>query len=309
MSLISTQQLSKVYQVGYKKEIIRALHNVTIEVDSGEVVALLGLNGAGKTTFVKLLLGLTFPTGGTGLVFGKPLGEGSIRNRIGYLPEQHHYPPFLTATKSLSLFAQLHGETGSRIQKRITEVIQLVGLSDYTHLRIQKYSKGMKQRLGLAHAVLLDPDLIILDEPTEGLDPIARKEIRELLIHLQSEGKTIFLNSHVLSEVERICNRAIILKKGDILRKGTLNEIIGNFRGYIIEVADTPPGSSLPSSVPLQTHPEGFLLESTDPTELNHVIDALRQADLHILGIRRLQSNLEEQFINLVGDPADGGLV
>jgi ABC-2 type transport system ATP-binding protein len=198
---------------------------ICLQVPRGQIFGFLGPNGAGKSTLVKILVGLLFPTSGKALVLNKPLGDISIRKGIGFLPENFRYHDWLTGLQLLEFHASLYRLRGAEKKKRVGEVLELVGLDGKEKQRIQTFSKGMRQRVGLACALLPDPELLFLDEPTSALDPIGRRNVRELLLNLRAAGKTIFLNSHLLSEVEMICDAVAFIRQGKIIRQGTMNEL------------------------------------------------------------------------------------
>lgn len=203
-NVIETTELTKVYRSSFGNKSVNALSEFNIEIKKGMIFGLLGPNGAGKTTLIKLLLGITFPTSGSAKLLGEDISDYKIKNKIGYLPENHRYPAYLTGGEVLRFFGSLSGMKGQSLNERIDELLKVVKLEEWKKTKVKNYSKGMMQRLGLAQAMLNDPELIFLDEPTDGVDPIGRKEIRDLLISLKTQGKTIFLNSHLLSEVELI---------------------------------------------------------------------------------------------------------
>jgi ABC-2 type transport system ATP-binding protein len=232
---IETYQLGKVYRTGFWLDRkVESLKECTLEVFQGETFGLLGLNGAGKTTLLKTLLGIVKPTSGKGLLLGKPLGDRSVKQKIGYLPENPYFYDFLTGWELLEYTAGLF-EIPRSIQKhRIPALLDLVGLTQSAAKKkqLRQYSKGMVQRVGMAQALINDPELIFLDEPMSGLDPLGRKQMREIIVSLGDAGKTVFFNSHVLSEVEQICNRVGILARGELICCGTLSELLTNNDKY-----------------------------------------------------------------------------
>lgn len=218
--IIETEALTKLYgkKVGCK--------NISISVQEGQIYAFLGPNGAGKSTFIKMLTGLIFPTSGKAQILGKPLGDVEIRKNLGYLPENFRYQDWMTGQDLLSFHASLYKLDKSIIKAKIEEVLELVNLKGSEKYKIGTYSKGMQQRIGIASSLLCDPQLIIMDEPTSALDPIGRKEVRNILMKLKDSGKTIFLNSHLLSEVEMLCDNVAIINKGSIIKEGPLDKIL-----------------------------------------------------------------------------------
>jgi ABC-2 type transport system ATP-binding protein len=204
-----------------------AVHGLDLVVQSGEVFGFLGPNGAGKTTTVKILLGLVAPTSGEARLFGQPAGNAEARRRVGYLPENFRFHDWLTGTQMLDFHARLAGLSARERATRIPRVLTTVGLGGRGAERIRGYSKGMTQRIGLAQAIIHEPDLVLLDEPTSALDPVGRREVRDLIRSLRARGMTVFLNSHLLSEVEMVCDRVAIVDGGRVVRSGTLEELLG----------------------------------------------------------------------------------
>ena len=234
-SAIETYQLRKVYRTGFFLDRkVESLKECTLQVYEGETFGLLGLNGAGKTTLLKTLLGIVKPTSGKGLLLGKPLGDRSVKQKIGYLPENPYFYDFLTGWELLEYTAGLFEIPRSVQKQRIPALLELVGLAQSAAKKkqLRQYSKGMVQRVGMAQALINDPELIFLDEPMSGLDPLGRKQMREIIISLGDLGKTVFFNSHVLSEVEEICNRVGILAQGELICCGTLSELLTNNDRY-----------------------------------------------------------------------------
>jgi ABC-2 type transport system ATP-binding protein len=223
--VIEIDHLEKTYRSLVKRRTVRALTDVTLEVGEGEVFGYLGSNGAGKTTTVKILLNLARPTHGHARILGHSPG-GSVRSRIGYLPEAPYFYDFLTPVELLTFYARVFGMSGSLRRRRIDETLELVGITDRRDSQLRSFSKGMTQRVGLAQALLNDPDVLFLDEPTSGLDPMGRREIRDIILALKARGKTVFLNSHLLSEVELVCDRVAILKRGQLMRVGKVDDLV-----------------------------------------------------------------------------------
>jgi ABC-2 type transport system ATP-binding protein len=230
---IETDRLRKVYNTGFwLNQKVESLKACTLKVYKGETFGLLGLNGAGKTTLLKTLLGIVKPSGGRGLLLGKPIGDRSIKKKIGYLPENPYFYDFLTGWELLEYTAGLFEIPRSVQRKRIPALLELVGLAQSAAKKkqLRQYSKGMVQRVGMAQALINDPELVFLDEPMSGLDPLGRKQMRDIIVSLGDAGKTVFFNSHVLSEVEQICNRVGILAEGELISCGTLEELLANPR-------------------------------------------------------------------------------
>ncbi|MDY6843274.1 MAG: ABC transporter ATP-binding protein [Thermodesulfobacteriota bacterium] len=226
MEVIRTENLTKRFPIGLGLKSIIALNNLNLTLYKGETFGFLGPNGAGKTTTIKLLLGLIFPTSGRGFIFGRPIGNNAAKEKIGFLPENPAFYEYLTSGEYMNLSAQLLGIPHRERNKKIEYLLGTVGISKFKDMQLRKFSKGMLQRLGIAQALINDPELIILDEPMSGLDPIGRKEVRNIILHLKDEGRTIFFSTHILADVELICDRVGILQKGQLVLEKRLDEIL-----------------------------------------------------------------------------------
>lgn len=305
MQAISSESLSKIYSdLVNKKLAVTALSDFSITVEQGQIFGLLGPNGAGKTTFIKILLGLVRSTSGRASILGTSLPNTKIRERIGYLPENHRYPGYLTGGQVMKLFGGLSGMKPADISTRSTELLKLVGMEQWSKMKVKKYSKGMMQRLGLAQALINNPDVLFLDEPTDGVDPVGRKEIREILKQLKSDGKTIFLNSHLLSEVELISDRVAILDKGKLLKIGTVDELTVTDSNYEIGIAapleEAFHHEAAATVMKFRVDKNIISAELKGTAELNSLIDMLRRHRVEITYINRKRSTLEDSFINLI---------
>ncbi|MBI3787873.1 MAG: ABC transporter ATP-binding protein [Ignavibacteriales bacterium] len=305
MPIVHTEQLSKTYRSGLiKRREVAALKDVSISVERGEIFGLLGPNGAGKTTFVKILLSIVFPTKGDAEILDQKLGALGIREKSGYLPENHRYPNFLTGLQTLHLFGQLHGLNGGVLKDKSKSLLELVGLKDWGGVKIKRYSKGMLQRLGLAQALMNDPEILFLDEPTDGVDPVGRKEIRNLLKDLKGKGTTIFLNSHMLSEVEAISDRVAILNKGEVLKVGTVADITSTKLEYEIQLDQGASEQLCEKIRPLvrELKSVGKMLTITvyDKNDIHKVQDLIRQEGVFVESMTPRKSSLEDYFIQLI---------
>jgi ABC-2 type transport system ATP-binding protein len=300
LTAIETTSLSKVYVSAFGKERVRALNELNLAIDKGTIFGLLGPNGAGKTTLVKLLLQIIFPTFGSAKMLGEDLNNYKLKKLIGYLPENHKYPSYLKGGEVLRFFGKLSGIDGKNLDKIIDELLELVKLSQWKKTKVKAYSKGMMQRLGLAQALINDPELIFLDEPTDGVDPIGRKEIRDILVELKSRQKTIFLNSHLLSEVELITDRVGILNKGKLLREGTVKELTEKKEEYKLVIENKSEDLELGSAT--KQSDGSYLLKVSDINELNRIIDNIRGKGILLKKIVPLKSTLEEMFIALINE-------
>ncbi|MBD2317057.1 ABC transporter ATP-binding protein [Phormidium tenue] len=227
--------LSKTYRTGFwLNQKISSLQDFSLTIRQGETFGVLGPNGAGKTTLLKILLGIVKPTSGTGEILGYPLGDRAAKQSIGYLPENAYYYDYLTGWELLDFIGSLFGVEPSLRRQRIADLLDLVGLSQSVARKkqLRQYSKGMVQRIGVAQALINDPEIVFLDEPMSGLDPVGRYQVREIILMLKNQGKTVFFNSHILSDVELICDRIGILNKGELVAMGTLNELLGTEQSY-----------------------------------------------------------------------------
>jgi ABC-2 type transport system ATP-binding protein len=304
MAIIETNKLSKEYTGRFSKQKVNALNDFSFTVNEGEIFGLLGPNGAGKTTLIKILLAITFPTRGTANVFGMDASNHKWKKRVGYLPENHKFPNYLTGEQVMSYYGRLSGlKNGIEFQKKCADMFELMNLKEWKNTKIKKYSKGMMQKLGLGQAMLNEPDLIFLDEPTDGVDPIGRKEIRDILLGLKQKGKTIFLNSHLLSEVEMICDRVAILNKGDLIKEGNVDDLTRAENIYIIETQE-PISLDLKQKLLAIDQNMGIgekeLQTEAGLTKVNDIIDSLRHSGLNIKSVNQKTSSLEELFINVI---------
>jgi ABC-2 type transport system ATP-binding protein len=236
---LATHELTKDYAIGFwRKRPYRALDRLTLEVERGEVFGFLGPNGAGKTTTLKLLIQLVFPTGGSAEILGRPLGDLSVKRRIGYLPENPYFYDYLTAEELLVYYASLFGLNGAARAARARQLLDEVGIGAERRLPLRKFSKGMLQRVGIAQALINEPELVIFDEPMSGLDPLGRRDVRALILRLRDRGCTVFFSSHVLSDAEALCNRVAILAKGRVVAAGRLTDMLAlRARGWELVVA------------------------------------------------------------------------
>ncbi|MFC2134779.1 ABC transporter ATP-binding protein [Bacteroidota bacterium] len=304
MRTVEVFNLTKIYDARFKQNRVTALRNLDLSVEQGTVFGLLGPNGAGKTTLVKILLGITFPTEGKAKVLGRPISDYKVRKYIGYLPENHKFPSYLTGEGVLQYFAKLSGFESKELDKKIDELLSLVKMEKWKKTKIKKYSKGMMQRLGLAQAMINNPEMIFLDEPTDGVDPIGRKEIRDILVDLKDRGKTIFLNSHLLSEVELITDRVAILHKGELIQEGTVEDLTTTKETYTItlvnELTDEFITKTLSDFTIEKSGGNIYKARVVNMKRLNELIDKIRGADLEINSIVPQKKSLEDMFISLI---------
>lgn len=307
---VSVTHLAKTYRSGLiRREKVRALDGVTLSVEPGAVFGLLGPNGAGKSTMVKILLDVVHASAGTASLFGRSSSDPTARERIGFLPEDHHFPGFLSAERVLHIYGRMANVDADTRARRIPELLDRVGLAGRSTSKVKSYSKGMMQRLGIAQALLGDPDLLFLDEPTDGVDPVGRRDIRDLLVWLQEKGTTVFLNSHLLSEVEKVCDRVAILQDGAVVRQGPIHELTAVDRVYDVVTTAIPDAVLQDLDGILQSTSEDATgdpalehhrVHADDRTALNAVLDRLRGADVEIESVQPLQQTLEDYFIDVV---------
>ncbi|MBX9623262.1 MAG: ABC transporter ATP-binding protein [Gemmataceae bacterium] len=303
MSVIETHQLRKDYGR------VQALKGVSIRVDKGEIFGLLGQNGAGKTTLIKILLGIVHKTDGDADLLGRPAGTVGVRQKVGYLPEDHRFPEYHTGASLMNFYGQLYGLPRDERRRKIPEMLEVVGIKSRMDYRIRTYSKGMKQRLGIAQAMFHDPAVIFMDEPTDGVDPVGRREIRDLMQRLKDRGKTIFLNSHLLGEVEQVCDRVAILQQGDLARQGTVAELTRQAGRFVIGLA---PGQEFPAAevarLGYAVEPAGPLVEVVlpDGQGIDPVLGVLHARGLNLRHLVEKKQSLEDVFVAMV-DSADPG--
>lgn len=302
--VISTTALRKTY--GRRA----AVEPLTMSVRRGEVFGFLGPNGAGKSTVVKMLTGLVRPSGGSALMLGHPIGHAEARRRVGYLPELFRFHDWLTGYEFLDLHGKLSGMTAGERRTRIPEVLELVGLAGREHERVRGYSKGMQQRIGLGQAVIHNPEVVFLDEPTSALDPLGRRDVRDIIRFLRGQGTTVFLNSHLLAEVESVCDRVAILNHGRLVALGALSELLGGelVVDLIVAGAQESISATLERIAPVQRFEalgdgRGALsIAVTDDTAVACAIDALVASGVAIYSVTPRKADLEDLFIRLVGE-------
>jgi len=311
-AILSAEGLSKTFRTPFSKREVRALDGLDLSVAAGEVFGLLGPNGAGKTTTVKILLGLTLPTSGRAELFGLPASSPESRRRVGYLPEGHRFPGYLSARQTLSIFGRMSGVPDAELKARIPELLARVRLSDWADVKVKKFSKGMTQRLGLASALVHRPDLLLLDEPTDGVDPVGRREIRDLLREEAARGAAILLNSHLLSEIEMTCDRVAVLRKGKAVANGRIADLTA--QGFAYRFVGTGVDEALlglfrETGAGAERVNGHVKLTARDAGHLNALVDAARSRGVLVTELTPLRSTLEDVFVDLVkaGDAVEAG--
>jgi len=300
MHAIEIQNLSKAYAVGFfKKKLRPALKSLSLAVELGETFGFLGPNGAGKTTTLKLLMGLIFPTSGSAKVLGEDCLDPDVKRRVGFLPEQPYFYDYLSAPELLDYYAQLSGVASAGRKQKIAALLERVGLGDVGTLHLRKFSKGMLQRVGIAQAIVHDPEVVFLDEPMSGLDPLGRHEVRELIQGLKYEGKTIFFSTHILSDAEALCDRVAVIHKGELRGVGVVNELrstVADKTEVIWHGAEALPALS---SLLLESHVAGDTVRARVSTEmLDLLLERLRQQHSRLVSVTPLQGTLEEYFLS-----------
>ncbi len=294
--VIRAHALRKVYRS------ITALDGLDLEVHPGELFGLLGPNGAGKTTTVKILLGLTRATSGESEIHGIPVSNPESRRRVGYLPEGHRFPGYLTARQTLSVFGRMSGVESSDLERRIPKLLARVNLEKWASVRVKKFSKGMVQRLGLAAALVHEPDVLLLDEPTDGVDPVGRREIRDLLQAEARNGTAVLVNSHLLSEIELTCSRVAILRAGKIAAAGTIDDLTrgeARYRMVASPIDDALVASFRETGAGIERQNGHLLLSVKDLEQVNALVDRLRARGGMLTELAPLKSSLEDVFVGL----------
>ncbi|MFA4985472.1 MAG: ABC transporter ATP-binding protein [Candidatus Brocadiia bacterium] len=278
--VIRISNLTKIYRSGFRARQVKALDSVSYDIRKGEVFGLLGPNGSGKTTTIKVLLGLLFPTAGTCTIFDKPPSDVEVKRRLGFLPEESYLYRFLNARETLDFYGALSGLTRSERTKRSEELISKVGLSDAATRPLREFSKGMARRMGLAACLIGDPELVILDEPTSGLDPIGTREIKDLILELKARGRTVLLSSHLLADVEDVCDRIAIMARGKLAALGPVSELLA--RTDRLEV----------------------VFNSMSPEEISDLTVYAQSHGHKILAVGKQRRKLEELFLEVVAEHA-----
>jgi ABC-2 type transport system ATP-binding protein len=304
MAAIEIQGLEKSYKTGFfGNKLKRGLKPLTLSVEEGEVFGCLGPNGAGKTTILKLLLGLVFPSGGTARILGCDLNDISVKRFIGFLPEQPYFYDHLTPLELLHYYARLSGVEPRERKRKVDAALARVSMSDSGNIQLRKFSKGMLQRVGIAQAIVHDPKLVLLDEPMSGLDPIGRREVRDLVQALNEEGKTIFFSTHILSDAETLCDRVAVLNKGELKGVGVVAELLGEVSGEVEVVWSglqaIPPLSALGA----RCHATGDVVRALLPgRSLEAALAELRKCQARLTSVTPVQATLEDYFLARVSE-------
>jgi ABC-2 type transport system ATP-binding protein len=307
MAAVETIDLEKTYAVGFWRKTPRvALRPLNLTVEEGEVFGFLGPNGAGKTTTLKLLMGLVFPTGGTARILGMDINDSAIKAQIGFLPEQPYFYDYLTAKELLEYYAQLSGVEAKERGRKVEAMLERVGLKDAGRVQLRKFSKGMLQRVGLAQAILHDPKVVFLDEPMSGLDPMGRREVRDLLEELKQQGKTVFFSTHILSDAEALCDRVAVIHQGELRGVGRVAELTSAVAAKVELIWN---GSAVPAglnTLGAECHISGETVRSVVPeAQQEAALEILRRERLRLVSLTPVRPSLEEYYMQKVNSVAE----
>ncbi|HEU4939500.1 MAG TPA: ABC transporter ATP-binding protein [Vicinamibacterales bacterium] len=311
-SAIRIEDLTKDYAIGFwRRRSYRALDRLTLDIDSGEVFGFLGPNGAGKTTTLKLLMQLIFPTSGRAEILGRPVGDMGTRRRIGYLPENPSFYDYLTAEELLGYFANLFGYSGPDRRKRVSALLDRVGIGAERRLQLRKFSKGMIQRVGIAQALLNDPEVVFLDEPMSGLDPLGRRDVRQLILDLRDQGRTVFFSSHILADAEALCRRVAVVAGGRLAASGALADILAfQVHGWELVMAGVSPdlASKVRPGIRRATEisPGRYSLELSLDQPPDRVLAELTASGATLVSLNPMRDTLEDFFMKHVAEVGTG---
>jgi ABC-2 type transport system ATP-binding protein len=306
MSAIEINGLEKSYKTGFfRNKLKQGLKPLTLSVEDGEVFGCLGPNGAGKTTTLRLLLGLVFPSGGSAKILGRDIGDIEVKRFIGFLPEQPYFYDHLTALELLDYYARLSGVDPRERRHKVDKALARVGMTDSANTQLRKFSKGMLQRVGIAQAIVHDPKLVLLDEPMSGLDPIGRREVRDLVQELNEEGKTVFFSTHILSDAETLCDRVAVLNKGELKGVGVVADLLHDVTGDVEVVCSGPQALLSLSALGARCHVTGDVVRAVLPERsLDAALDALRKNQARLTSVTPVRATLEDYFLARIGEAA-----
>ena len=302
--VVHVAHLVKDFRVGFGMRRKRVLFDVSFSALEGEIFGFVGPNGAGKTTTLKILMGLIRPTSGSASILGRNVAESEFRDQIGFLPENPYFYPFLTAREILDFSARLSGVETRRRAERVAELLAMVHLDHAADMRLKTFSKGMLQRVGVAQALIHDPKVVFLDEPMSGLDPIGRREIRELILALRAAGKTVFMNTHILSDVELICDRVAIIVKGAIRRQGRTLELVGDGTSsaqIVVSALSADAAEAIEAGFSVSLRGSGDRVEiCTDPKDVEEILGIVLRSGGRVVEVRLVSQSLEDVFMEAV---------
>lgn len=308
-NIIEISDLSKDYEVGFwKKKTVRAVDGLSLSVRGGQIFGFLGGNGAGKTTTIKMLMSLLYPTSGTAKILGQDISDFTMHRKIGYCPENPYFYDYLTPRELLAYFGELFEQDKTAIKARTEELLEKVGLEERDRSRqLRKFSKGMLQRVGLAQSLINDPEIVFLDEPMSGLDPIGRREVRELIASLRDQGKTVFMSTHILSDVEALCDEVAILRKGKLAASGTLDELLASQAEHqVFEVTlrgiDAEKLSDVFAGSDVVSRGHGVTVRVEDESKIDAILAEARKHGGKLVSIQPLKQSLEELFVSKTGE-------
>jgi ABC-2 type transport system ATP-binding protein len=309
---IRIEELTKDYAIGFwRRRPYRALDRLTLDIEPGEVFGFLGPNGAGKTTTLKLLMQLIYPTSGRAEILGRPVGDVAMRQRIGYLPENPSFYDYLTAEELLNYFGELFGYQPAERRTRVARLLDRVGIGGERRLQLRKFSKGMIQRVGIAQALLNDPEVVFLDEPMSGLDPLGRRDVRALILELRGQGRTVFFSSHILADAEALCGRVAVVARGRLAAVGRLSEILAfKVHGWELVMSDISPEvlARVRESARRTTEisPGRYSLELSLDQAPHRILSELSAAGATLISLNPLRETLEDYFMERVADMGNG---
>lgn len=300
--VVQIENIHKVFRVGFWGRRVTAVDELSLDVRRGEIYGFLGPNGAGKTTTIKMLMGLIYPSRGTARLFGRPIGDQAAKAKVGFLPESPYFYDYLTSREFLRFYGHLFGLLGVTLDKRIDELLELVGMTHARDLQLRKFSKGMLQRVGIAQALINDPELVILDEPMSGLDPIGRKEVRDLIVRLKESGKTVMFSSHILHDAELLCDRVAMIMKGKLVACGQVSELIDHGTTQEVEmVVDrlSPEGIDelRPLAIKTVLHGERVMAILASQRQVDEALEVLRANKAKLVSLIPHKASLEDLFI------------
>jgi ABC-2 type transport system ATP-binding protein len=303
--VVQTERLCKEFRVGFWGKKVTAVDCINLEVRRGEVFGFLGPNGAGKTTTLKILMGLIYPTSGQATLFGCAVGEPLAKAKVGFLPESPYFYDYLTSWEFLRFYGHLFGMRGVVLNKRVEELLELVGMTHARDLQLRKFSKGMLQRVGIAQALINDPALVVLDEPMSGLDPVGRKEVRDLILRLKETGKTVLFSSHILHDAELLCDRVAMILRGQLVASGRVSELIDQDTTHSVELVIeqlSPDGLEhlRPLTEKVVAQGDRVLVVLKHPREVNAALDIIRAGKASLISLTPHKSSLEDLFIRMV---------
>ncbi len=306
MSILRTEGLTKIFEVGLRLRRVTAVDDLSLSVEEGEIFGFVGPNGAGKTTTIKMLMGLIFPTRGRAAIFEAPIPSAEARRRIGYLPEHPAWYEFLTGLEAMELLATLSGLAGAERRRRSEELLGLVGLADAAGRQVRKFSKGMQQRLGIAQALLSDPAFVILDEPMSGLDPVGRREVRDLILELKRRGKTVFFSTHILPDVETLCDRVGVIVGGRLRDVGRIGDLLSP-RVRAVELTVIAPEAArapLAGAAELASDGDRLTVSFADEPAADAAVRAVLAGGGRLVSLTPHRETLEDFFVRRLGEAA-----